>query len=150
MSELTIIHHAVNPSSEEKRAVKLLASRGALAKRRWRGIAEDGREFGFDLDHPISHGHPFLINGDTIYVVEQERESILCIPTANLEQASRIGWSLGNLHFPVHVQPEAIHVLDDPAVVQMLQRENIPYTRMNCVFMPRLADSHHQHEHHHV
>ncbi len=36
--------------------VRISADRLTLAKRRWRGIADDGREFGFDLAAPLADG----------------------------------------------------------------------------------------------
>jgi len=152
MSELTIIHHAVNPASEEKRAVMLLASRATLAKRRWRAIAEDGREFGFDLDATLSHGEIFWVQDETAYVIEQMPEEVLEIPVATVEQVARVAWSLGNLHFGLQVLAGAVRVTEDPAVLQLLSREGVPFQRVTCVFLPLSAGAHTHHAqgHHHA
>ena len=36
--------------------ISIPIDRYTLAKRRWRGVAEDGREFGFDLEAPLADG----------------------------------------------------------------------------------------------
>jgi urease accessory protein len=130
--------------------VRLLASRATLAKRRWRGVAEDGREFGFDLDEALAHGAHFFADDASHYVLEQTPEDVLEIPVTTMEQAARVAWSLGNLHFGVQVQPQAVRVTEDPAVLQLLARESIAFKRVSCVFLPLSAGAHHHHhgDHH--
>jgi urease accessory protein len=151
MSDLTIIraasHRPLHQSGHVH--VRLTASRATLAKRRWRGVAEDGREFGFDLDAPLHHGDHFLIEGQAHYLIEQEREEVLEIPVNSIEQAARVAWSLGNLHFGVQVLPQSVRVTPDPAVQQMLAREQISFQRVSCVFLPLSAGAHHHHAHDH-
>ena len=147
MSELTLIqkaahHHEPNGHHHH---VHLRAPRGTLGKRRWRGVAEDGREFGFDLDEALSHGDPFFVDGSKVYVLEQTPEEVLEIPVSTLEQAARVAWSLGNLHFGVQVLAGAVRVTEDPAVLQLLSREGIAYQRVTCVFLPLSAGAHHHH-----
>ena len=152
MSELTLIqnlpHH--HDHHGEHSHVKLLAHRTTLAKRRWRGTAEDGHEFGFDLDVTLSHGAHFWQKDETSYVIEQMPEEVLEIAVVTTEQAARVAWNLGNLHFGVQVVPGAVRVTEDPAVLQLLLREGIPFKRVTCVFLPLSAGAHsHTHSHHH-
>ncbi len=153
MSELTIIRNNPHPHGVygHHHHVPLRVDRTTLAKRRWRGVAVDGREFGFDLDEPINPGAHFFAVGDNYYVIEQEPEEVLEIPVTTPEQGARVGWSLGNLHFGVQVVGNAIRVVEDPAVLQLLQREGIAFSRVNCVFQPLAAGAHHHHDepHHH-
>jgi urease accessory protein len=146
MSELTIIPKAKHGGAYGPHShVHVPVTRSTLAKRRWRGVAEDGREFGFDLDEPLSHGDHFYAEGDRHYVADQEPEEVLEIPVTTLEQAACIAWSLGNLHFPIQILPEAVRVAEDPAVLQLLAREHITFRRVTCVFLPLSAASHHHH-----
>ena len=153
MAELTLIQNNPHPHGVDgpHHHIPLAASRATLAKRRWRGVAEDGKEFGFDLDEPINPGAHFFAVGDTYYVIEQSPEEVLEIPIASLEQAAQIGWSLGNLHFGVQVLASAVRVTEDPAVLQLLAREGIAFQRVQCVFLPLSAGAHrhHDHSHHH-
>ena len=147
MSGLTIIQsiphlHGVSGPHQH---IDLRVDRATLAKRRWRGTAEDGREFGFDLAEPIHHGAPFFADGDTSYVIEQKPEEVLEIAVTAPEEAARVGWNLGNLHFPVQVLDGAVRVQDDSAVLQLLQRQGIAFTRVTCVFLPLSAGVHGHH-----
>ena len=148
MPELTLIQHVpqTDASGNPNRRVKLSASRATLAKRRWRGCAEDGREFGFDLDHPVGHGATFLVEGDAHYVIDQEPEEMIEIMITSVEQAAHVAWSLGNLHFLVQVLPHAVRVMPDPAVLQFINRTTVPHHRLKCVFLPLAAESHHHHD----
>ena len=117
MSELTIIRGNPHPHGVYGHHVhvNVPVNRLTLAKRRWRGTAVDGREFGFDLEEPIHHGAHFFSVGDNHYVIDQQPEGVLEIPVTTVEQAARIAWSLGNLHFGVQVVDGAVRVTEDPA-----------------------------------
>ena len=147
MSGLTIIQSNPHPHGVygPHHHIDLRVDRATLAKRRWRGIAVDGREFGFDLAEPINHGAHFFADGDNYYVIEQEPEEVVEIPVTSPEQAARVGWSLGNLHFPVQVIDGAVRVQGDPAVLQLLEREGIAFSRVTCVFLPLSAGAHGHH-----
>jgi urease accessory protein len=138
MSEPTLIRCALpnHIRSVPHDHVWLPVDRATLAKQKWRGVAGDGREFGFDLDEPLALGDHFFVDGGRQYALEQTSEAVLEIPVASVEQAARIAWSLGNLHFGVQVLPEAVRVTEDPAVLQLLAREDIAFKRVNCVFLP--------------
>lgn len=150
MVELTIIRRPAHAHGNGgHHHVLLPATRTTLAKRRWRGVAENGRGFGFDLDEPLGHGAHFFSEGTMYYVLDQIPEEVLEIPVATLEQAARIAWSLGNLHFGVQVLAASVRVMEDPAVVQLLEREGVAFQRVKCVFLPLSAGAHHHHEHSH-
>ena len=40
--------------------IAIAVDRHKLARRRWRGLAQDGQDFGFDLIEPLQHGDPVL------------------------------------------------------------------------------------------
>jgi urease accessory protein len=148
MAELTIIQNNPHPHGVygHHEHVRLPVDRATLAKRRWRGVAEDGKEFGFDLSEPINHGAHFFAVGDNYYVIEQTPEEVLEIPVSTVEQAARVAWSLGNLHFGVQVLAGVVRVMEDPAVLQLLAREGIAFKRVNCVFLPLSTSTHHHTE----
>lgn len=149
MSELTLIQNNPHPHGVYGHHVhvRVPVDRTTLAKRRWRGVADDGREFGFDLEEPINHGAHFFAVGDNYYVIDQLPEEVLEIPVTTPEQAARVGWSLGNLHFGAQVVDGAVRVPEDPAVLQLLRREGIAFSRVTCVFQPLSAGAHHHHDH---
>lgn len=120
-----------------------------LAKRRWRGVAENGREFGFDLDHPLDDGDVIFQDEAQHYVVVQEPEPVLEIslpPEAGA--AARLGWLVGNLHFGLEIAEGSLRVVDDPAVRQLCEREHLHFTAVERVFRPLSGGhSHGHHEH---
>jgi len=151
MTDLILIrelpHH--HETDENFRRLVLRADRVTLAKRRWRGVAEDGREFGFDLAAPLSHDGCFFVDGEVRYVIEQQPEAVLEIPIATSEESARIAWNIGNLHFGIQVLPASLRVVDDPAIAQMLTREGVAFQRHTEVFLPLSSGGGHHHHHAH-
>jgi urease accessory protein len=123
--------------------VRIPVDRLTLAKRRWRGAAEDGREFGFDLEKPMSDGAVVFRDEKTTYMIAQKYEPVLEVQLVqDPPAAAKLGWMIGNLHFPLEVTNESVRVADDPALRQMFEREGIAYAACKRVFHP-LAGGHH-------
>ena len=86
--------------------IPLCIERLTLAKRLWRGTAEDGTEFGFELEAPLRHGDTFFQSATARYTVQQQPEPVVEIsldvaPSA----AAGIGWAIGNLHLELQAEP---------------------------------------------
>ncbi|MEI7986702.1 MAG: urease accessory protein UreE [Armatimonadota bacterium] len=121
--------------------IRLPVDRLTLAKRRWRGVAEDGVEFGFDLDGPIFDGTPFFQTATSTYFIAQKYESVLEIRRPGIGgtgvgEAARLGWIIGNLHFQIEITSTVIRVVDDPAMRLLFARESIDYSACQRVFHP--------------
>ena len=129
----------------EAGTVALKVARGTLAKRRWRCVASDGMEFGFDLEEPLQDGSVVYASGENFYVVCQLPEAVLEVGLGDFKKAARLGWMLGNLHFVIEITEDAIRVGDDIAVRQMFEREGFPFKAMNAVFKPMRSEEHHHH-----
>jgi urease accessory protein len=130
--------------------VRLPVDRQTLAKRRWQGVAEDGTNFGFDLETPISDGTVFFENGSTQYLLAQKPEPLLKVSLGDPAEAALTAWSLGNLHFPIEVERDTIQVVDDSAVRVYLERNHVPFQMVTAVFRPLKTVSHdHAHGHAH-
>ena len=132
-----IIREPAPQSVIDASAARVIVERLILAKRRWRATASDGQDFGFDLATPFVHGTGFVGAEGRHYVIEQKPEPVLeiaLIPRA--APVARLGWALGNLHFPIEVTDEVIRVPDDPALRQFLEREKIPFVAVDRVFQP--------------
>lgn len=144
---MEIVQRALDPAPAQQSIIRLPVDRLLLAKRRWRGVAEDGREFGFDLQNALPDGATIFTTETTSYVLAQKYEPVLELSLSETglhdpAQAARVGWLIGNLHFQIEVTPEVVRVMDDPAVRQMFEREGLPYTACKRVFHP-LAGGHH-------
>lgn len=125
--------------------IGLRVDRLTLAKRRWRGVADDGCEFGFVLDRPLVDGEAFFVAEAGVYVIAQCNEPVLEIRSAEFgvhaADAARLGWMIGNLHFPLAIEGEMLRVADDPALRQLFERERISFTARDAIFQP-LAGGH--------
>ncbi len=129
--------------------IPLKVERRVLAKRRWRGQAEDGKDFGFDLEAPLSHGDCFFVDGDKRYALEQAPEAVFRVPYPDQQEAAHRAWQVGNLHFPAQFAESCLLVENDLAVKQMLERNDIPFEEALEVFQPVVAASGHHHSHDH-
>ena len=118
-------------------AAGVVADRLTLAKRRWRATASDDNEFAFDLAAPFVHGTIFASAAGQHYIVEQKPEPVLEIALIpRPAPVARLGWALGNLHFPIEVTDEVIRVPDDTALRQFFEREKLPFVAVERVFQP--------------
>ncbi|MEO7932591.1 MAG: urease accessory protein UreE [Chthoniobacterales bacterium] len=124
--------------------IPLPVDRLTLAKRRWRGKAADGTEFGFDLEHHLHDGDTFHQEGIHIYRIQQTPEPVLSVVLdPDSTAAARLGWMIGNLHFQLGLAPNAVLVPDDPALRQLFEREHIAYQADHRVFHPLSGGHHH-------
>ena len=117
--------------------IPLCIERLTLAKRLWRGTAEDGTEFGFELEAPLRHGDTFFQSAAARYTVQQQPEPVVEIsldvaPSA----AAGIGWAIGNLHLELQAEPARLLASDEPAVRQLLGRLKVPFTTTTTIFRP--------------
>lgn len=125
-----------------ERQVTLHAERRQFLKRRWRGMAEDGTEFGFDLEQRLIDGSVIFHSGGMDYVVRQMPEIVFRIPFESPAQAALVAWKTGNLHMPAQITDDAILVLHDEAMRNLIQREGWPFTEPEVLFVPMKAVPH--------
>jgi len=60
---------------------------------RWRGIAEDGREFGFALDAPLADRAAVFASDTGVYLIAQKYEPVLEVALGtDAPAAARLGW----------------------------------------------------------
>ena len=148
---MQLIHDHLHEWNHVRPRVALEVERLTLRKRRWRGVASDGAEFGFDLERPLADGDIFFQSDAAVYHLAQRPEPVLEIPLGDdPAEAARLGWRLGNLHFPFAVATDdrVALAVDDPAVRAMLAREHLAFTPAERVFRP-LSGGHHAHGHGH-
>jgi urease accessory protein len=145
---MEIIRGALPPPTATLEKIPIPIDRYTLAKRRWRGVAHDGAEFGFDLDSPIADGATVFQSDTAVYVIAQKYEPVLEVQSSafaagKAADAARLGWMIGNLHFQIEVAGDVVRVSDDPAVRQLFEREGIAYTTCKRVFHPLSGGHHH-------
>ncbi|MDB6055974.1 MAG: ureE [Verrucomicrobiales bacterium] len=134
-----------SPVRHDVRRVQLYVDRFTLAKRRWRATAEDGVEFGFDLDSPLRNGICFFQDGALDYCIHQTSEPVLSVALLSIFQSAKIAWNIGNLHFPLSLSDGYILVEDDPALRQLFERERIMFEKKTAIFQPLQGAQSHKH-----
>jgi len=143
VSPMQLIHHHIHDQGELP-VILLQVDRLTLAKRRWRGTAEDRVEFGFDLEHHLHDGAAFHQSDIAVYRIAQISEPVLAVHLGtDAPAAARLGWIIGNLHFQLGVEGNSVLVPDDPALRQLFEREHIDFTLDTQVFHPLSGGHHH-------
>ncbi len=125
-----------------ERQVTLTAERRQFLKRRWRGIAEDGTELGFDLEERLTDGCVIFQQEGNDYIVRQLAEMVYRVPFASPAHAAQVAWKVGNLHLPAQILEDAILVLHDVAMSQLLEREGWQHSEPEVIFTPMKAIAH--------
>lgn len=122
--------------------IALTAERRQFLKRRWRGVAEDGTEFGFDLETRLTDGCVIFQQAGNDYIVRQLPERVYEVPFVTPAQAAVVGWKVGNLHLPAQISEQSIRVLHDEAMTQLLEREGWLHSEPSVIFTPMKAMAH--------
>ena len=127
---------AERSSRPDNERVRLPMERHLFLKRRWRGVAEDGAEFEFDLESRLKDGCVIFQTDRADYVIAQTPEPVFQIVTPTAEFAALVGWKIGNLHFPVQILDGCLRVSADPLVKTLLDRENWTYQELSVAYQP--------------
>jgi len=111
--------------------------RQKLARRLWRGRADDGTDFGFEVESALRHGDCVHATPATRYVIRQSAEPLLELSIdLPADQAAVIGWAVGNMHFVIEAQERRLLAPDDSGLRQALDRLGIAYRAVTAVFQP--------------
>jgi urease accessory protein len=118
--------------------VVLRTERRTLAKRLWRGRADDSAEFGFQLSRPLQPGDTVHQTTAVRYEIVQEPEPVLEIPLAGFPASAvaGIGWAVGNLHLEFSSEATRLLTPDEPVARQLLARIQVAFTPTIAVFRP--------------
>jgi urease accessory protein len=117
--------------------VAVRVERLKLAKRLWRGAADDGLEFGFELNAPLKDGDTAWQTSLARYVIRQLPEAVLEISLDMAPSAAAgIGWAVGNLHLELSAEPKRLLTAEEPAVRQLLERLQVSFTPTTALFRP--------------
>lgn len=134
---LPLIHAPLTAPDPTLPEVALRADRITLAKRLWRGAAEDGTEFGFELTAPLKDGDVVHQTATQRYVIRQQPEPVVEISLEVAPSAAAgIGWAVGNLHLELSAEATRLLAPDEPAVRQLLERLKVPYRATTAIFRP--------------
>jgi urease accessory protein len=148
--KMNLITQSISEIPAGLATISVVVDRHKLARRRWRGEAADGTDFGFDVNEALKDGDCIYVSDTAAYVIDQGPEDCFLIALGGAKEAAWIGWMIGNLHFKASFSDEGVLVQDDLAVRQMLDREKIQYQQVCRVFQPSKQGGHsHDHDHSH-
>jgi len=113
----------------------------AWEQRRWiRGkfTTTKGRQIALALPTgtPLVPGTIILVEQDWYLRVEAVPEPLIAVTPQNYQDAIRLVFEIGNRHFPLALDGEALLVPDDIAMTQLFDRLNIPWSRRQAIFSP--------------
>jgi len=148
---MIIIRHKLETFDTARRQVGLTVDRHTLMKTRWRGMAHDGTEFGFDLEVPLRHDEVFFETDSAVFAIRQAAEPVLIVSSdIPWGSVAELAWSAGNLHQPIEVRADGMCLPDEPAVRAVLDKLHVGYSRADAIFRPQGGGvhSHHDKEHH--
>lgn len=125
-----------------ERQIVLHAERRQFLKRRWHGNADDGTEFGFDLEERLIEGCVILHENGNDFIVRQLPETVYQIHFTSPEHAALVAWKTGNLHLPAQILEDSMLVLHDEAMTHLLKREGWTFSEPEVVFIPMKVVAH--------
>jgi urease accessory protein len=110
-------------------------------QRRWmrgRFTTERGREIGVALPTgvQIEPGRILWVAREWYLTMAATIEPLIAIRPDNQEDAIRIAFEIGNLHFPLALAGEDLLVPDDSAMAQLLSRIGAKWERRRLAFQP--------------
>jgi urease accessory protein len=116
-------------------------------ERRWtrkRAVTAAGRMVGLALPtgSVLRHGDILTVESDWYLAVEARPEPVLAALPRDRAEAIRLAFDVGNRHFSLAVDGDAMLVPDDAAMEQLLARLGVPWERRRAVYEPIGADGH--------
>jgi urease accessory protein len=121
-------------------------------ERRWgrrRVTTQAGRVLALALPtgSTLTPGDILHVAADWYVVVEAAPEPVLAVTPRSRDEALRIAWEVGNRHFTLALDGDRLLLADDTAMVQLLGRLDVPFERVQSIFIPLGAG--HRHDSHH-
>ena len=119
-------------------------------QRRWlrgRFTTTGGREIAFALPTgtTLEPGAIAWIDADWYLAIEAAPEPVIAIFPADARSAVRVAFEIGNRHFPLAMDGDALLAPDDTAMVRLLDRMGARWERRQAVFEP--IGKAHSHDH---
>jgi urease accessory protein len=110
-------------------------------ERRWtrrRITTTGGREVALALPtgSVLEPGVVLAVEADWYLIVEARPEPLLAIFPRSPDEAIRIAFDVGNRHFTLAVEAEALLVPDDLAMEQLVTRLGVPWERREALYAP--------------
>jgi len=121
-------------------------------ERRWgrrRVITQAGRTLALALPtgSTLTPGDILHVTADWYVVIEAAAEPVLAVTPRSRDEALRIAYEVGNRHFTFALDGERLLLPDDTAMEHLLARLDVPFERVQSIFVPLGAGQRHDHDH---
>ena len=151
---MVVIEQVASPSKEalagkERDTLRLTWEGRRWGRRRLKTTA--GREVALALPTGtvLSVGAILWVESDWYLQVEGAAEPVIAVLPRSSPEALRVAFEVGNRHFSVALDGEALLVPDDTAMVQLLDRLGTRWERRAAVYTPMGFGHGHDHDHDH-
>ena len=119
-------------------------------ERRWtrkRAVTAAGRTVALALPTGtvLRHGDVLAVEPSWYLVVEARAEPVLAALPRDSAEAIRLAFDVGNRHFSIALDGDAMLVPDDVAMEQLLTRLGVPWERRRAVYEP-IGGGGHRHD----
>ena len=113
----------------------------AWEERRWtrrRAVTTGGREVALALPtgSVLKGGDVIVVEAAWYLAVEARPEPVLAVFPRDRAEAIRVAFDVGNRHFSLALDGDALLVPDDTAMEQLLERLGVPWERRVAVYDP--------------
>ena len=118
-------------------------------------MADDGTEFGVQIDENLSDGDVLAVTTDKIYAVRIKKSKLVHIPVQTMTEMGRLGFELGNRHLSLQIASDCITIPFDAPTFEYLVRLGFNPRIVEDVFADYIvckahgATHGHSHEHDH-
>ncbi len=122
--------------------------------------AKGGLAFRLDLDREttLEDGDAVRLEDGTLVRVLAAPQALLAVTAGNPLRLTRLAWQLGSNHVQAEVTADALYVLDDPVVAELVRGQGCTATALQRPFRPEkeveahdhstCGHDHHHHDHH--
>ena len=122
--------------------------------RRWtrrKAVTASGREIAlaFPTGTVLDVGSVLFVGDDWYLEVEGVPEPVIAVAPRSGAEALRIAFEVGNRHFSIALDGASLLVPDDTAMVQLLDRLGVAWTRREAVYSPMGFGNPHGNDHGH-
>ncbi|PIK71229.1 urease accessory protein UreE, partial [Methylobacterium frigidaeris] len=112
--------------------------------------------FRLDLDRAttLEDGDAVRLEDGRLVRILAAPQALLAVTAGNSVRLTRLAWQLGSNHVQAEMTPEALYVLDDPVVAELVRGQGCTATALRRPFRPEKEAAAHDHstcghDHHH-
>lgn len=118
--------------------------------------AQGGLAFRLDLDREttLEDGDAVRLDDGKLVRILAAPQALLAVKAENPVRLTRLAWQLGSNHVQAEVTADALYVLDDPVVAELIRGQGCTATALQRAFRPEKEVEAHDHstcghDHHH-